>query len=369
MLNGVKSIFYLLLIMSTYGCSSQLDLDGEAWVSSQNLNAISVLDKNFETIQAALDAAPEQSFEPYIIHLSPGDFYEKITITKPNIYILGAGTNKTRIYFDAYAGQKNNAGDLWGTSGSGTIIVRAPDITFEDLTIENSFDYLANDARPKTDAARIQGTQAVAVHLDHGSDRVLMRRVKLLGYQDTLFVDAGRAWFDQAVIAGNVDFIFGAGNALFTDSEIRTRIRGSSNNPYGYLTAPSTNIGAEFGLTFIHCRLTQEPGVPNNSTSLGRPWHPTTEFVDGRYADPDAIGKTVFLQSTMAAHIAESGWHSMAGTSIDGYREQFMPESARFFEFKSRGAGAVINSQRRQLTSAEAGRYTKQIILGDWQPN
>ena len=55
-----------------------------------------------------------------------------------------------------------------------------------------------------------------------GSDTFFARDIALLGYQDTLYVNSGRSWFDRSLIAGNVDYIFGKGNALFTHSEIKT---------------------------------------------------------------------------------------------------------------------------------------------------
>lgn len=366
-MNVARVVAVLFLGVYLSACVGHSKSSRQVWVSSGG--AASDEHRQYKNIQAALDAVSEAADSPVIIHLSASDFYEKIIIDKPNVHIVGAGASKTKIYFDAYAGQEEVPGKVWGTRGSGTVIVRATDVTFEDLTIENSFNFVANDALPKDDPGKIRDTQAVALYLDQGSDRVLVRNVKLLGYQDTLFVNSGRAWFDKTLVAGNVDFIFGAGNALFTHSEIRTRIRGSENIPHAYLTAPSTDITSEFGLTFIHCQLTREHGVPDKSTPLGRPWHPTTQFVDGRYADPQAIGKAVFLYSTMDAHITDEGWYSMSGTAVDGSKQQFMPEDARFFEFQSEGEGAAINNRRRQLNELEASEYTRKNILGDWRPD
>lgn len=320
----------------------------------------------FATVGDAIAAAPAGLTAPHRIYIAAGNYYEKLVIDKPNIQLIGAGMERTRIYFDAYAGQENEPGKTWGTRGSGTLIIRATDIELHQLTIENSFDFLRNDALADGHPKKIRDTQAVALYLDTGSDRTLARHVKLLGFQDTLFVNTGRSWFDKSIIAGNVDFIFGAGNALFTDSEIVTRTRGKANMPHGYVTAPSTQISDTFGLTFINCRLTREPGVPNNSTHLGRPWHPTTQFSDGRYADPNAIGKAVFINSEMDAHITDAGWHSMGGTAKDGSRITFMPEDARFFEYQSRGPGAKIDERRRQLNEQEVERYTQESILTGW---
>ncbi|MDO8345917.1 MAG: pectinesterase family protein [Cellvibrio sp.] len=354
----------LVALLLTVSCTAKATASYDALVD-QSTNPTA---NHFTSVKSALDAAPANSLQPYKIYIAAGNYYEKLTITKPNIQLLGEGAKTTRIYFDAYAGQTNAEGKIWGTPGSATVTIRTTDIQLHQLTIENSFDFLSNDALATDDAKRVANTQAVALFLDTGSDRVLVRNARLLGNQDTLFVNAGRSWFDKTFIAGNVDYIFGKGNALFTESEIHTLGRGKPNNPHGYLVAPSTQIANEFGLTFIDCKLTRAESVPDNSVPLGRPWHPTTQFADGRYADPNAIGKAVFINTWMAAHITLDGWYSMNGTAKDGTKVPFLPEDSRFFEFNSSGPGAVINNKRRQLSDDEARNYTREKILGDWNP-
>lgn len=367
-MQNIKFIFWVVLGLQLLACAHTPDLPYHAIVTTDARLLRSA--HYFSTVQAALDAAPAQPANAHRIFISAGDYYEKIIISKPNIHLIGAGMENTRLYFDAYAGQVSEPGKTWGTRASATMIVRAADVQIHQLTIENTFDFMANDARDNDDAQKIQHSQAVALTLDHGSDRTLVRQAKLLGYQDTLFADVGRAWFDKTIIAGNVDFIFGAGNALFTESTIVTRNRGRHHIPHAYVTAPSTQIANEFGLTFIGCRLTREDGVPDNSTPLGRPWQPTTTFADGRYADPRAIGKTVFIDTAMDAHITHAGWHSMSGTTRDGGKKPFMPEHARFFEYRSHGDGAHQHPARRQLTDAEAKQYSWSNMMGDWlQPH
>lgn len=349
-----------------------------ACASVQKTQYDAIVDKNssaknaYVSVQAAIDAAPSTATRPYRIFIAAGDYYEKLVIAKPHIQLIGAEQNSTRIFYGAYAGQQSTdagatKGQIWGTPGSATLIIRAANVQLQQLTIENSFDFLTNDALASDDPQRIANTQAVALHLDTGSDQFFARNIRLLGYQDTLYVNSGRSWFDQSLIAGNVDFIFGKGNALFTNSEIKTLGRGKPSDPHGYLVAPSTQITSEFGLTFIDCRLTRDASVPDNSTPLGRPWHPTTQFADGRYADPNAIGKAVFINSWMDAHITLDGWASMSGTAKNGSRIAFQPEDSRFFEFNSSGPGAVVNEKRRQFSNAEVKNYTKENILGDWQ--
>ncbi len=368
----VRHIVSIIAIISSLilisGCATQPNAHYDAIVNASEKPST----KTFTSIQAALDAAPTINSKPHRIFIVAGNYYEKLVIAKPNIQLIGADKNTTRIYYDAYAGQQSTdagatKGQIWGTPGSATLIIRAANIQLRHLTVENTFNFLANDALANDDPKRIPNSQAVALHLDYGSDRFLARNIRLLGYQDTLYVNSGRSWFDKSFIAGNVDFIFGKGNALFTNSEIKTLARGKPSSPHAYLVAPSTNINNEYGLTFIDCILTRDQSVPDNSTALGRPWHPTTQFADGRYADPNAIGKAVFINSWMDAHITQDGWHSMAGTAKDGNKIQFQPQDARFFEFNSKGPGAAINSNRRQLHKSEVDNYTREKIFGDWR--
>jgi pectinesterase len=320
----------------------------------------------FETIQAAIDAAPATVIKPYRIYIADGDYQEKIQITKSNLALMGQSAAKTRIFFGDYAGKETAPGKSLSTPGSATFRISAANIQLQNITVENTFDFLRNDALASDNPVKLNGSQAIALFIDAPSDRVLVRNVTILSFQDTLFVNSGRAWFDKVLVAGNVDFIFGNGNALFTDSEIKTLGRGKPVNPHGFITAPSTLLSSTYGLTFLNCRLTRDKSVPDNSVPLGRPWHPTTQFSDGRYADPNAIGKAVFMNTWMDAHISQNGWYSMGGRTKEGGRKSFLPEDSRFFEFMTKGPGAIHNEKRRQLDSLDAKQFTRDQILGDW---
>ncbi|HBF28402.1 MAG TPA: hypothetical protein DDW73_02015 [Rhizobium sp.] len=193
----------------------------------------------------------------------------------------------------------------------------------------------------------------------------------LSGYQDTLFVDAGRSLFCHCSVSGNVDFIFGGGTALFENCDIISRPRANPHIlPAGFVVAPSTAKGRPYGLIFHHCNLKRErPDQPSGSHYLGRPWHPTRDFADGRYADPNAVGHAAFLHCSMDDHIAADGWSAMSGLAKDGQKTWFQPlENARFFEYQTNGPGRQINAHRPQLSDTEAAAYTPEKILGDWHP-
>jgi len=328
---------------------------------------------HYRTLQQALTAAPAATDQPWRIALRPGRYYEKLEIDKPNIHLLGDNRGTTVITFDAYSGQTRPSGvGTWTTFGCATLTVRAPGFAASRLTIENGYDYLANDAKPPTDPTYSNDPQAVALMLAKGSDRAQLQDVTIAGYQDTLFVDAGRSYFRGCQVSGNVDFIFGAGLAVFERCDIVSRPRRKPGvAPHGYVTAPSTQIAQPHGLVFLRCRLLRESAlVPPNSHALGRPWHPAVSFADGRYADPNAIGSSVFIDCFMDDHIAADGWWTMTGLQKSGpTRTVFRPEDSRFYEFRSHGPGAAVNDRRRQLSEAEAARMSSvSQVLNGWLP-
>lgn len=328
----------------------------------------------FTTLGAAI-AAVENGDDtvPVRIRMGAGDFNERVVVTRSNLTIEGAGPDRTRLHHDLVA---ENARpfhrDGWGTAGSATLTLAGTDVTVSGLTIENDFDYLTNDALPDGDPRKIGNSQALAVLLDESSDRVLMRDVALLGYQDTLFAHGGRAVIRDSLIAGNVDFIFGDGQLLIEDSEIRTRPRKGTDDDgwQSYIAAPSTQLDQAVGILFHNCRLTREAGVPDASVALARPWHPTTTFADGRYADPRAVGMAVFANCHMDAHIAPAHWTSMAGTARDGTKtDLFQPQDSRFWETGSTGPGSAYRDLgiiwRPELSVAEMRARVTQGWLND----
>lgn len=328
----------------------------------------------FPRLQAALDAAARDGSDRWItIAIGPGTFREKPVVRRHRLRITGAGAGRTRIVFNAVAQLAGHYDPAhWGTPGSATLTIQASDVVVRHLTIENDFDYLANDALPEGDHRKLGAPQAVALLLDTGSDRLAFDHVSVLGYQDTLFTRGRRAWFRNGRIAGNVDFIFGSGALLIEDSEIRSRRRAAPPAPDGfaaYVTAPSTPAAQPIGIVLHRVRLTREAGVADGSVALGRPWHPTTRFADGRYADPQAIGQAVFLDCRMDAHIHPAHWTSMAATARDGTKTAlFRPEDSRFLERGSHGPGARRTSLALRWQGPITIEAVRAYVFADWSP-
>jgi len=303
------------------------------------------------TVGTLAEALARATGAPFRILLREGVFVEKLTLTQPNVTIAGSGARSV-VSFGAYNGLKRSDGTTWGTGGSATLTIAAPGVTLRNLTIRNSFDFIG----AKRDGAG-NGAQAVALLIGREADRCTVENCQLEGYQDTLYVQP-RARIAQCRIVGGVDFIFGGGAVWFDRCEIVTRFVPNSEGQ-GYIAAPSTPEAQRFGLVFLHCRLAREPGVPDRSAWLGRPWRAGGNM--------NLLGQSAFLHCWMDAHIRREGWTWMGYKGPDGEQRRLTPQEARFFEYASTGPGAgPASATRRMLDAAAAGEYSERNVLSGW---
>jgi pectinesterase len=299
----------------------------------------------FHTIGAALDGAPEESSKPYVIFIHKGRYHEKLSVDKPHIVFLGESRDSTILTYDATADTPEPGGGTYGVRGSFTLRITATDFLAEHLSIENAFNFRGNAVKLATDSTKVKNTQAVALYADGGSDRAAFVDCVISGWQDTLYANAGRAYFLDCVVMGNVDFIFGAGTAVFDDCDIVSR-------GAGYITAPSTPPLQRYGFVFVGSHLRREANsVRPQTVALGRPWHPSST--------PDVNPSAVFIDCDMDDQITAAGWAALGG---------YEPSTARFFEYKSHGVGVAKAPTRRLLTEDEARPYAVSDVLGGWTP-
>lgn len=309
------------------------------------------------SLGAALATAPAAGTRPFRIWIARGEWREQLTIAAPQVQLVGEDRTATRLCFTAASGLLAPDGQPYGTFRTPVITVTAPGFAATDLTIENTFDGIAEmrKAGPKLLSDDPRGPQAVALMLGGESDDAVLERVTIASHQDTFFPDAGRTILRDCLVSGSYDFIFGAGAALFDECEIRSRQRPDPAQVTGYIAAPSTLLRHATGLVFDRCSLTRDDGVPDGSVFLGRPWRPSASFPDGRYGNPEAAGMAAFLDCWMDAHIADAGWTEMWYTDRSGNpRTMLQPEEARFAEHASTGPGAHGKRRGSQISAAEA---------------
>lgn len=279
----------------------------------------------YKTLEAALNAADENGT---LIYIKNGRYYEKLTINKKNISLIGEDSEKTVLYYDVASGSKDSEGKDYGTSGSASITINASASNFsaENLTISNEFDYV------KAVAEKFVGTQAVA--LLNKSDGSVFTNVRMYGYQDTLCAHSNSQYYYKCYIAGNVDYIFGGAKAVFEDSDLVNLLP-------GYVTAASTEAAQEYGYVFINSRVLGAKDLGAETVYLARPWR--------------ADAAVTYIDCYLEDVVRKIGYSDMSTNSY---------KNARFFEYNSYGPGFAVNSDRIQLSKEEVAEYTKSNIFG-----
>jgi pectinesterase len=271
----------------------------------------------YSTIQAAVNAAASGD----TINIANGTYTEQVNIpsTKSNIQIVGASQTGVT---------------LRATSASQTALtVNGTDITISYMTIANTAGQTAGPAN------------AVRVN----SKRVEFYRCYINGWQDTFAIwDNSVVYCSLCEVRGSVDFIYSGGTAFFTSCNIRQmRV---SNPAGGVNCAPSTPASVTYGLVFSSCTICRASGVPDNSSTLMRPW--------------GANGETAYINCSMDSHITAAGWSPWDGREL----------TCRAAEYGSKTlSGTTINLANRsswvvRLTAAQAATYSKANVLGGWNP-
>lgn len=294
---------------------------------------------DYTSVQEAISKAPMRTGRDdprWVILVKPGTYRERIHVQRErgNILVRGEDAEKTIITFDLHANLPGPDGKGIGTFRTPTLWLDGDGMIWDNLTIANG----AGKPGPRPGGPDV--AQALALRVD--GDRVVFRRCRFLGWQDTILTTRGRQYFADCYVEGSVDFIFGGGTAFFD----RCHIRAVGD---GYLTAASTPDGEAHGFVFADCRISGAEGV---KTWLGRPWR--------------NFARTVFLRTEMSAAVQPAGWHNWN-----------KPEAERttfYAEFGSTGPGANDAARAKwakPLTAADAAALTPAAVLGGadhWDP-
>jgi pectin methylesterase-like acyl-CoA thioesterase len=291
---------------------------------------------DYSTVQAAINAVPNNGSNWYTIYIKDGTYKEYISIpsTKTYLYLLGQSKDNTILTYDYCS---STAG---GTSKSASITINSKNFKAENITFENSFDY---------DNSSLSNKQGVAVAAV--ADRQHFKNCNFLGHQDTLYVNNGRQYFENCFVQGVVDFIFGNGTAVFESSNIKCLYRSGGT---GCITAPSTLASSSYGIVFIGCNVYGESSVSTGGYSLGRPWHPSS-------STKTISSSTIYKSCTLSSVCGD--WSDMSGVSWEG---------ERFYEYQNSGDGAQTGSDHPQLSSSAASSCTVSSVLkgsDNWSPN
>lgn len=311
---------------------------------------------NYTTVQAAFDAVPDNYTGRWIIHIKPGTYTERPTLSqnKTNVFLIGDDAATTVITNNISAGTINpDTGQAYGTSNSQTMAIFGNDFTASKITVANTF--VNSTANTQINSS----TQAVALKTQ--GDRQSFYDCRILGYQDTYLGNSiGRAYFKNCYIEGNVDFIFGRQTVVF--DHCTTYI----NRNNSVVTAPSTEASTKFGFVFLDCNLTVPAagttdfnGTVISNFHFGRAWQnvPKSAFI--RCETPSMLnpaGWTTPINGTLPVTFAEYG-NTGAGATPD--------------RLLQRANGGVVLTENESLVYTISNVFKKETdpsFVFDWMP-
>lgn len=297
----------------------------------------------YRTIQAALDANDSSETDRLVLKITPGDYREKITVTKPGVTFANADVTAKRAVTIRASYYSSNTFDAdgkfvpqdefdLGTNKCATVTIGAGATGFSayGITFQNDYNVVDHTAA---------GEQTPAVALNTQADKVYLKNSRIIGRQDTLYVQGAgnRVYVDGGYIEGTVDFVFGDANAYFAGTELHMAAFAGKNN--GYFTAANTKKSG-VGLVFDRCNLTVAAAYDDDAKlSLGRPWQTFAQYTQVRKGDgssyvtgvdlgtknsayTDTSSAVTYLDSTMSSKITKNRWNvwtskNQSGKSVD----------------------------------------------------
>ncbi len=311
-----KTIFIAFLLFIC--CSTFTEIKYHITVAQDNSG-------DYTSIQDAIDATKAFPDKLITVFVKNGTYHEKVKIHLWNtlLTIKGESRNKTIITSDDFFDKINRGRN--STFFTYTMLVDADDCILENLSIINSAGNVG---------------QAVALHIQ--GDKCNIKNCTISGNQDTLYASGShsRQYFQNCLIEGTTDSIFGNATAIFSDFIIHSKAN-------SYVTAASTDEGRAFGLVFINCKLTADKQI--NKAYLGRPWRP--------YA------QTIFIGCEMNEHVTPEGWHDWHNTAE--------AKTSFYAEYNCTGKGFCPEKRvtwSHQLKKRIAKKYTIDNIFEDWKP-
>jgi len=109
--------------------------------ASLSARAVQAVVEPGQSIQAAIEAAPEQSSVPYVILIKKGTYNEKVIVDRPNIVLLGEHRDSTRLIFAELSSKRTIREYKGKPVGNGVIVLQegADDCIIGTMTVYNNY--------------------------------------------------------------------------------------------------------------------------------------------------------------------------------------------------------------------------------------
>ena len=324
--------------------------------------SISVADGvyNFHTINQALQfltlAKVSDNCAKTITLTKETVYNEKVYINIPNVTLTTADvtaedvTKYGVIEFNVLAGMLDpSETTVYSTDGSATVTISkdAEGFTAKFVTFKNYYNTYELYSQSKT---MFNDTQAVAALVQ--ADKSTFINCYFTSYHDTLYAQVGRQYYENCIIEGHTDYIFGYdATAYFKNSTIKSIGAGIDDNNGGYVVASKGNpVNGEniiYGYIFDGCTFTADENTASGSVSLARGWN---------------TGMTMMIMnSTLTGHFSKEAYGYSESKFNDRYgKMNAEPVAEQLLEYNNTGDGAITESIANTCTvvdEATAAKY------------
>ncbi|KAK3678397.1 hypothetical protein LTR78_001694 [Recurvomyces mirabilis] len=278
----------------------------------------------YNTIQAALDAAPISSKTNATIFIHPGSYEEHLVVNK-------SGTTIFQGYSESTADYSSNKVTITFSYGVDT---QSDESNSDSATVYATGNYFyAYNINFRND----NGTQQDIASLGFAvksSKYASLYSCQVYGNQDTLLIN-GYLFAFQSYIAGSIDFIWGSGSGYFLNSTI------AANEDDINITADkrATNT-TQAGFVFDQCSIVPATGQSGlKRVGLGRPWND--------------LARVAYIDSYLDGMIEAAGWNQWSTSSPQ-------TDQVTFAEYHNYGPGATVCNRANfseQLTDSSVAQF------------
>ena len=207
---------------------------------------------------------------------------------------------------------------ILGTNCTATVISYASNLQIKNLTILNSY---------ADDDPNANGQNQAVAYLNNGGDQVILDHVRLISFQDTLWLNGNgkRTYLRDCFVSGDTDFIFGDMIGVFDRCDIHYV---TTRKTSGTITAPS-HLPTEFGFLFQGGAFTSDGGTINTAY-FGRQWPQNNNA---------STGQTIIRDVWIGDHIRTvTPWKQWDSTHPIDYGAT---GNWRLAEYRNHGPGAA----------------------------
>lgn len=223
-----------------------------------------------DNTQSINDVLNDNGNDNICLILQGGIYKQKVKITGTNIVLKAKDGEKVLICWADFNYKLHADGLLYNTFRTATLTITGTNVTLKNISVENT-----------SGKGNLIG-QALALAL-YG-DKNLFVNCRFKSHQDTVFIGplpkeltvryahilpvdecqttSGKHKFFRCIIEGDVDYIFGSGNALFEKCKIISTAK-------GYIAAPSHYDEKQLGFIFDRCKIIN---LTKDEVYLARPW-------------------------------------------------------------------------------------------------